>query len=173
MRLLEGILMFGDIIRKLILRNEIENKKDDENFMSAYIEKHGVEGFKKASARLKSDARFILGVVKTCPECLLECEGVLLDRFEYNEKMVEIPVDMNLFNALCCQANVEAFKFLGKADAKKYLENVEIRAIVSGNFQGNEVSVRLNTDKDYIDLLKYIRYGYLKTDSLYFACAAK
>jgi len=151
----------------------VESKKDNEIFMYSYVKKYGINGFKKASNRLKSDAKFVLDLVKVCPECLLECEDVLFDRFEKDGEMVEMPIERNIFNAMCCENNVDAFKYMKKVDAKNYLQSVEQGLTLEGDFQGKSVSIELEADKDYIDLLKYVRFGYLKTDSLYVACEAK
>ena len=100
-------------------------QKDNEIFVANCIAKNGAAEFANASDRLKSDAKFVLGLVKTCPECLNSCADVLFDRYVQDGEMIEQPVDNKLFAALCCEENVEAFKYLAKIDARQYLQDAQ------------------------------------------------
>ena len=69
------------------LENASPEQRDDELFVAKSVAKHGAGELKMASARLKSDAKFVLDLVKTRPECLCECSNVLFDRYEKNGEM--------------------------------------------------------------------------------------
>jgi glutamate racemase len=57
--------------------------------------------------------------------------------------------------------------------AKEYLEAVEQGKSISGSFQGKDLTLLLEADEAYIDLLKYVRCGYIKSDSIYVGCMLK
>lgn len=164
------------MLRKVLLNleNSVKVEKtsqiDDEKFVLRSIAKNGVMELTKASERLKSDAKFILGLVEVHPECLNVCANILFDRYEENGKLVEKEVDRRLFVALCCEKNVDAFKYFKNEDANAYLESVKQGETIVGNFQGEGCQIELSSDEDYIDLLKYIRYGYIKSRSIYAGC---
>lgn len=158
------------MIRQILAKLAKSERIDEEVYVAKKVETQGVEAFKKSGTRLKSDAKFVLDLVKICPECLSECEAVLFDRYEDGETKVERPVDEALFAAMCCKKNVEAFKYLKKDVAKRYLASVENGDVIKGCFQGQDCEIQLKADQDYIDLLKYLRFGYIKSGSLYVGC---
>lgn len=155
------------------LENATAEKRDSEEFVLKCVVNNGADELKNASARLKSDAKFVLNLVKIYPECLNECADVMFDRYELNGEKVENPVDRKLFATMCCEQNVEAFRCLKHHDALQYLHDVEEGRSVKGMFQGKSVEIQLENDEDYIDLLKYVRFGYFKTGSLYASSRTK
>lgn len=155
----------------LMLARRSKNKTvNEETLVARNVAKEGVGAFKCAGTKLKSDAKFILELVKEHPECLSVCEKVLFDRYTTGEREVENPVDEMLFASMCCEKNVQAFKYLRKDVATRYLSAVEKGELIKGSFQGKDCEIQLNADKDYIDLLKYIRFGYIKSHSLFVGC---
>lgn len=155
------------------LENATAEKRDNESFVIKCVVNNGADELKYASARLKSDANFVLNLVRTYPECLAQCADVMFDRYVFNGEKVEEPVDRKLFATMCCDRNVEAFKSLKRNDAMQYLHDVEEGRVVKGVFQGKSVEIQLENDEDYIDLLKYVRFGYIKTGSLYASSMTK
>ena len=143
------------MINKILNRLSKKENKDDKAYIAKKVEAKGVEAFKSCGASLKSDAKFVLDLVKTCPECLEVCDKELFDRYEDNGVQVEQPVDKMLFAALCCQNNVESFKYLTKDIAKRYMAVVENSEIVKGSFQGEDYEIQFKADVDYLDLLKF------------------
>ena len=165
--------MFDRIMLRLknhSLEKATEKQRNSAWFATECVKQHGVKEFQMASVNLKSDAKFILDMVAFCPECLAECENEIYDRYEVNGEMVELPVGKTMFAALCCQRNVNAFKYLPTSISKQYLEAVQQEKVIQGQFQGEKVNIVLKNDKDYVDLLKYVRFGFMKSDSFYVSC---
>ena len=80
--------MLNRILSRLKGNNKLENatleQRDNETFVVNCVVKNGVDELMNASSRLKSDAKFILDLVRVCPECLNECADVLFDRYVQN-----------------------------------------------------------------------------------------
>ena len=100
-------------------------QKDIELYVARCISKYGAQELANASDRIKSDAKFILDLVKVYPDCLVACAPVLFDRYEVDGEKVEVPVNEMLFAALCCERNSECFKYIKSNVAKEYLKAVE------------------------------------------------
>ena len=141
-------------------------ERDQEVFVKKCIKANGADEFKLASERLKSDAVFILDLVATCPEIIKHCEEVVIDNTTTNQ-----PVDEMLFVYLCCKKNMDCFKYFSNQTAKKYMDLLQSGEKINGKFNGKELSVNLGGDEDYIDLLKYVKYGILNSKSIYVQCA--
>ena len=158
------------MISKILMRLAKSEKESEKSYVFNKVETDGVEAFKNAGTRLKSDAKFVLDLVSMCPECLEECDNVLFDRYDDNGVEVEQPVDEMLFAAMCCEKNAQAFKYLKQDISKKYLSAVQNGEVIKGSFQGQDCEIQLEADEDYIDLLKFVRFGYIKSNSLYIGC---
>ena len=59
-------------IKNRNLEKATEKQKDRESFVYECVKTRGVEQFKMASDRLKSDAKFVMDMLAICPECLAE-----------------------------------------------------------------------------------------------------
>ncbi len=164
--------MLKKIVAKLMKKDALTEEEMD-NILLKNIEKKGLEEFKNASPRIKSDAKFVVKLVKTYPECLEECSDIIFDRYKDGEEIIEHPVDEMLFAIKCCNNNVNCFKYLNSKIAKRYIEAIENSETIKGTFQGEDCEINLTADKDYIELLKYVRFGYIKSKSLYVGCMVK
>lgn len=136
---------------------------DDEEFVEACIEGRGIEEFQYAGSWLKSDAKFILKMVRKHPKILQYCDDIIYDRYFGSDCLFEErEVDPLLFAAMCCDENINAFKYISEDSSRQYLDCVQHSTSVKGEFQGEQINIELNNEKDWFDVLLYIRHDIVK-----------
>lgn len=148
------------------MRNANEDLRDSEEFVKSCINAKGVKEFKLASDRLKSDAEFILTIVKNHPEILQYCAKDIYDRYvDVSFIVVEDQlVDEMIFAIKCLNENIESFKYLPRSIAYKYYRASKNGETVVGNYHGKQESYTLNKDADYLQTIQNIRFGAVECD---------
>ncbi len=147
------------------LGNANDKFRDSEQFVETCIDEYGIQEFKYASKRLRSDAEFILKYVKEYPYILEFCEEDIIDFYvDDNFIVVEKPMDKLLFAIKCCDENIEAFRYLSETDAFKYYSAAKNGAEIVGKYHGREERHLFNGGEEFLRDIEFVRFGVIQTD---------
>ena len=125
----------------LSARNASKKLQDDAAFIRVCVLTRGGEEIGFASDRLKSDADFILGLVKKSPDVLDFCSDVVYDRYETEDGLVEKEVDSMDFISLCCCVDEDLILYFSEDLIGKYYEYIQTQEQLSCDFHGKKVPI--------------------------------
>ncbi len=165
--------LFDKIRLNLALKGKIKLKEwkdrygDDETFVEAFVAGNECEEFQHASYRLRTDAEFIMKMVKKYPGILEYCEDVIYDRYIEDGMLIEREMNKLFFAALCCSKNVFSFKYFDSDLADAYFDCVENSVKLIDRYHGEKQTIELIGDEYNINKLLNARYDIVKFGNMF------
>ncbi len=163
MGLLEQIRLNKARNGKISLKDCAVRDTFNEKFVEACIQGNGAEEFEYASEWLRTDADFILRMIKDYPEVIRYIDDIVIDRYK-NEIgiLAEKEMDKFFFLTLCCKKNLRVFRYLDDENATRYMNAVKREEIIKGEYRGEKQEIALQYDDFIVDRLLNIRYDIIK-----------
>ena len=125
-----------------------EELRDSEQYIRKVSQKKGADKFQYASKYIRSDAEFILSMVKDYPEILEHCNSEIYDRYMKDCFMVEEELlDMLIFADLCYQKNDYTLYYFPDDIVCKYLKMLENGETIKGFYNGKPYEHKLSVEE--------------------------
>ena len=133
------------------LVNADEVKKNSPQFVSKCVIENGASEFQHASKELRSNANFILHLVKIDPAVLQYCEDTIYDSYLNRSNIaIKKETDLSIFAIKCCEISRESVRYMPEQMVKEYYESVKRGKKVKGKFRGEPFVVKLKKDAVYL-----------------------